>query len=141
MGGHLQIVGQMGMALGQCNGDETACWACHGDCVVGCDGDSTKGMMRTVMGYSGGKHRATRRQLMTQERLKSSQGGKTRGRDGPQALSGHWSCSGTRGPSPQGAARSHFHRWESTHLLVLPALCFEILRCGPHQEVQKSSSM
>lgn len=93
------------------------------------------------MGYSGGKHRATRRQLITRERLKSTQGGKTQGRDGPQALSGQWSCSGIHGPSPQRAARSHFHRWESAHLPVLPAPSFEFLRCGPQQEVQKSSSM
>lgn len=54
----------------------------HGGHAMGtvwsaCDGDSTKGRMKTVMGYSGGKHRATRRQLITRERLKSTQGGKT----------------------------------------------------------------
>lgn len=65
----------MGMGLHVGHAMRTVWWAC--------DGGSTKGMMRMVMGYSGGKHRATSRQLMTRERLKSTQGGKTRGRDGP----------------------------------------------------------
>lgn len=131
--------GMMGMGLGQCNGMELPVGHAIGTVWWAYDGDSKKGMMRTVMGYSGGKHRATRRQLMTRERLKSRQRGKTRGRAGLQALSRvllkhPW-------PITAGSCQIPFHRWESVYSPVLPALSFEFLRCGPHQEVQRNSTM
>lgn len=104
----------MGMGLGQCNGMGLPVGHAMGTVWWACDGDSPKGMIRTAMGYSSGKHRATRRQLMTREWFKSRQRGKTHGRDGPQALSGvllrqPWAIT-------PGICQTPLHRWE--HVLT-----------------------